>query len=179
MENVRPTENLRPTDGPRPIEPLSPVSREYFRTLPRRRVAAGLVIRDSDGCVLAVKPNYKEGWLLPGGTVDPGEAPRTAARREGREELGLDIEPGALLLIAHSAFPDPIGDGLSFLYDGGSLPDGASVTLQEEELIEWKFVRPEEFEEYFGSHGAVHVGAALTGLTEGRTLELEDGIELL
>ncbi|WP_334171744.1 NUDIX hydrolase [Sinomonas sp.] len=161
------------------MEDLSPVSREYFRTLPRRRVAAGLVIRDEEGCVLAVKPNYKEGWLLPGGTVDPGEAPRTAARREGREELGLDIEPGALLLIAHSAFPDPVGDGLVFLYDGGSLPDGAGVTLQEEELTEWRFVPPSEFEKYFGDHGALHVGAALTGLVEGRTLELEDGVELV
>ncbi|GHG52723.1 ADP-ribose pyrophosphatase [Sinomonas cellulolyticus] len=158
---------------------LSDVSREYFRTLPRRRVAAGLVIRNGDGCVLAVKPNYKEGWLLPGGTVDPGEAPRKAARREGREELGLDIEPGALLLIAHSAFPDPVGDGLSFLYDGGSLPEGASITLQEEELTEWRFVAPEQFEEHFGDHGALHIQAALTGLEEKRTLELEDGVEVL
>jgi 8-oxo-dGTP pyrophosphatase MutT (NUDIX family) len=161
------------------MEQLSPVSIEYFRTLPRRRVAAGLVIRDEDGRVLAVKPNYKEGWLLPGGTVDPGEAPRKAARREGREELGLDIEPGALLLIAHSAFPEPVGDGLSFLYDGGSLPDGAHVTLQEEELTEWRFVGPEEFVAYFGDHGALHIQAALTGLDEKRTLELEDGVEVL
>ena len=161
------------------LEDLSPVSREYFRTLPRRRVAAGLVIRDEEGCVLAVKPNYKEGWLMPGGTVDPGEAPRTAARREGREELGLDIEPGALLLIAHSAFPDPVGDGLVFLYDGGSLPDAAEIVLQEEELTEWKFVPPGAFEDYFGGHGAVHVRSALTGLAEGRTLELEDGVELV
>ncbi|MDQ4501446.1 NUDIX hydrolase [Sinomonas sp. ASV322] len=161
------------------MEHLSPVSREYFRTLPRRRVAAGLVIRDDEGRVLVVKPNYKEGWLLPGGTVDPGEAPRTAARREGREELGLDIEPGPLLLIAHSAFPDPVGDGLSFLYDGGLLPEGARVSLQEEELTEWKFLAPEDFESHFGEHGAQHVRAALTGLAEKRTLELEDGVEVL
>ncbi|GAB4097881.1 NUDIX hydrolase [Sinomonas halotolerans] len=161
------------------MEELSPASREYFRTLPRRRVAAGLVIRDEHGHVLAVKPNYKDGWLLPGGTVDPGEAPRKAARREGREELGLDIEPGALLLIAHSAFPDPVGDGLSFLYDGGSLPDGAQVTLQQDELTEWRFVGPDEFAEHFGDHGALHITAALTGLAEARTLELEDGEEVL
>lgn len=161
------------------MEDLSPVSREYFRTLPRRRVAAGLVIRDGEGRVLVVKPNYKDGWLLPGGTVDPGEAPRTAARREGREELGLDIEPGALLLVAHSAFPDPIGDGLSFLYDGGRLAEGAEVVLQEEELTEWKFLAVEDFESHFGAHGAQNVRSALTGLTEGRTLELEDGVELV
>jgi 8-oxo-dGTP pyrophosphatase MutT (NUDIX family) len=111
--------------------------------------------------------------------VDPGEAPRKAARREGREELGLDIEPGALLLIAHSAFPDPVGDGLSFLYDGGLLPEGAHVTLQEEELTEWRFIGVDEFPGYFGPQGAVHLEAALTGLNEKRTLELEDGVEVL
>jgi 8-oxo-dGTP pyrophosphatase MutT (NUDIX family) len=158
---------------------LSPESREYFRTLPRRRVAAGLVIRDDAGRILAVKPNYKDGWLLPGGTVDSGEAPRAAARREGREELGLDIIPGALLIIGHSAYPSPIGDGLNFLYDGGVLPAGATITLQEEELTEWRFVAETDLADYFGVHGAVHVSSALTGLREGRVVELQDREEVI
>ncbi|WFR85311.1 NUDIX hydrolase [Arthrobacter sp. Y-9] len=158
---------------------LSPESIEYFRTLPRRRVAAGLVIRDDEGRVLAVEPNYKEGWLLPGGTVDAGEAPRAAARREGREELGLDIQPGALLIIGHSAFPVPVGDGLNFLYDGGVLADGAEITLQEEELLSWRFVAEQDFPEYFGVHGALHVSSALRALREERVIELQDREEVL
>lgn len=158
---------------------LSPESREYFRTLPRRRVAAGLVIRDEAGRILAVKPNYKDGWLLPGGTVDAGEAPRAAARREGREELGLDIIPGPLLIIGHSAYPSPIGDGLTFLYDGGVLPAGTQITLQEEELTEWRFVAEAGLPDYFGVHGAFHVSSALTGLREGRVVELQDREEVL
>ncbi|MGO4455630.1 NUDIX domain-containing protein [Arthrobacter sp. RAF14] len=158
---------------------LSPESIEYFRTLPRRRVAAGLVIRDGEGRVLAVEPNYKEGWLLPGGTVDAGEAPRAAARREGREELGLDIVPGALLIIGHSAFPDPVGDGLNFLYDGGVLPEGTDISLQEEELLSWRFVAEQDLPEYFGVHGALHVSSALRALREERVIELQDREEIL
>jgi len=158
---------------------LSPESIEYFRTLPRRRVAAGLVIRDGEGRVLAVEPNYKEGWLLPGGTVDAGEAPRAAARREGREELGLDIVPGALLIIGHSAFPDPVGDGLNFLYDGGVLPQGTDISLQEEELLSWRFVAEQDLPEYFGVHGALHVSSALRALREERVIELQDREEIL
>ncbi|MFJ3958590.1 NUDIX domain-containing protein [Arthrobacter sp. NPDC090010] len=158
---------------------LSPESREYFRTLPRRRVAAGLVIRDDEGRVLAVEPNYKDGWLLPGGTVDAGEAPRAAARREGLEELGLDIPPGALLIIGHSAFPDPVGDGLNFLYDGGVLPAGTRIVLQEAELLSWRFVAESEFPAYFGVHGALHVSSALRALREGRVIELQDRDEVL
>jgi len=42
-------------------------------------------------------PELAGGWELPGGKVDPGEAPRDALRREIREELGTQIELGALL----------------------------------------------------------------------------------
>jgi 8-oxo-dGTP pyrophosphatase MutT (NUDIX family) len=36
-------------------------------------------------------------WALPGGRIDPSEAPVDAARRELCEELGLDLPPSAIL----------------------------------------------------------------------------------
>lgn len=36
-------------------------------------------------------------WALPGGRLDDGENPEEAARRELHEELGLQLEPGAVL----------------------------------------------------------------------------------
>ena len=36
-------------------------------------------------------------WALPGGRLDPGETPITAALREVREEINLDLAPDAVL----------------------------------------------------------------------------------
>jgi 8-oxo-dGTP diphosphatase len=42
-------------------------------------------------------PELAGGWELPGGKVEPGEDPRDALLREIREELGVEIELGALV----------------------------------------------------------------------------------
>jgi 8-oxo-dGTP diphosphatase len=63
----------------------------------RRRVAA-VVVRD--GRVLMVRERRRgptgrhdgaEYWVLPGGGVEPGEAPEEALVREVREEVGLEV----------------------------------------------------------------------------------------
>lgn len=39
--------------------------------------------------LLLVKSSYRHEWNLPGGSIEPGEAPDAAARRELEEEIGL------------------------------------------------------------------------------------------
>ena len=66
--------------------------------LPRKRAISQMLIRDADGRVLLCQLTYKRDWDLPGGVVEVGESPRLAVQREVEEELGLEVEPGGLLL---------------------------------------------------------------------------------
>jgi len=70
----------------------------------RPRVAgAYAVIRRRGGTPdeawLFVTNTYKPGLTLPGGGIARGESPRAAARRETREEVGLDFEPARFVAV--------------------------------------------------------------------------------
>src|SRR5438445_8735492 len=60
-----------------------------------RPVAAVAVVTLHEGCVLLVrrdKEPYRGMWSFPGGSIEPGETSREAARREALEETGLEVE---------------------------------------------------------------------------------------
>jgi 8-oxo-dGTP pyrophosphatase MutT (NUDIX family) len=50
-----------------------------------------MVERD-DGDVLLVRQSYRDGWATPGGLLHRGEEPAVGARREAKEEIGVDVE---------------------------------------------------------------------------------------
>ena len=67
------------------------------REEPLERDAARVLLLDAEDRVLLVSHVPDEGrrvWTAPGGGLEPDEDHLAAARRELREELGLDLEPG-------------------------------------------------------------------------------------
>lgn len=59
---------------------------------PTFSVGAMCVIERADGAVLLVRHSYRRRWGTPGGLLARGEAAIDAARREVREEVGLEVE---------------------------------------------------------------------------------------
>ncbi|MGW3421853.1 NUDIX domain-containing protein [Streptomyces phaeochromogenes] len=151
----------------------------YIAGLPRVLVGAAALLRDAEGRVLLVEPNYRDGWALPGGTVesDDGETPRQGARRETLEEIGLDLEIGRLLAVdwVPGTTRPPI---VAYLYDGGVLSEDQfkAIRLQEEELLSWRLVAREDLSEYIPGSLGGRVLASLDVLATGAgTVELENG----
>ncbi|MFB7891932.1 NUDIX hydrolase [Microbacterium sp. NPDC056044] len=84
------------------------------------RVAAYAVIVDEHDRLLLAHWNEgrRAAWTMPGGGLEPGEDPESAARREVREETGYRVELDGLLGI-HSRVIPP----------GRRLKPGADVPL--------------------------------------------------
>lgn len=107
-------------------------------------VAAGVLFVDEHERVLLVEPTYKPFWDLPGGMVEPGESPRTAAQREVKEELGFTITPGRLLVCDYLPPRPGRSEGLRFVFDGGSQAMGFAIFPDPRELRSWAWCTPAE-----------------------------------
>ncbi len=142
---------------------------------PPKYASAAAIIRDTDGRILIVNPTYKEGWELPGGIVEANESPRDGCARELREEIGLDISVGRMLVADYSDRARM--EGLHFVFNGGRLSETeiSAITLAEEELSEFAFVDLAEAKRRLVLGSSLRAPQAVAALEDGRARYLERG----
>jgi 8-oxo-dGTP pyrophosphatase MutT (NUDIX family) len=156
---------------------------QYYATLPKQIASGAVIFRDAANRVLLVATTYgAEKWELPGGALAEGESPWAGARREIKEELGLDVLPGRLLVVDWVP-PQPDGRPalVNNLFDGGVLDETqiAALRLDKRELKHMKFATRAESVGLMRPHMARRVAMCLDALDDGRTVYLENGFDPL
>lgn len=145
----------------------------------RKRVGADALVRDEQGRILLVDPQYKPDWDMPGGMAEANEPPLDALRRELTEELGLDIPASdmALLCLDWVSPHGPWDDSLMFIFDAGTLTAEqiARLRLADSELAAYEFCTPEQAQQRLRPYVWQRVHAALEALNAHHVAYLHDG----
>jgi ADP-ribose pyrophosphatase YjhB (NUDIX family) len=111
--------------------------------------SASVLPVDEKGRTLLVRhAGHDDGWGIVGGAIEPGESPATAAVREAREEISVDVEIVRLLDVLGG--PDyevsyPNGDRVAYVtavYEVRII--SGSPALGDGELSELAWFAPEE-----------------------------------
>ena len=121
-------------DGTVPTVPMVREALEHHRTARRQRLAAyALVVRGQE--VLLARHSARGPrpgtWSLPGGGVEHGEPPLEAARREVREETGLETTGLTLLGVRDEHFTGTAPDGREEDFHGVQVVYAATVGEQD------------------------------------------------
>jgi 8-oxo-dGTP diphosphatase len=137
---------------------------------------AGALITDETGAVLIVKQNYRDAWALPGGICEFGEPPHAGCEREVAEEVGIVGPAGRLLAVDWQPAAPDYGPGarpqMFFLFDGGILAADTTITLQYEELDEYRFEPQAGLAALLAPQVLRRVTAALSARASGATVYL-------
>lgn len=122
----------------------------FQKTLPKKRMGAGALIRNEKGEILLLQPTYKENWEIPGGIVETDESPYQACLREIKEELGIKIKVERLLCVDYNPPVKDYLESLMFIFDGGILSESqiAMIRIDSEEHHRFIFVSLKESKKY-------------------------------
>lgn len=150
---------------------------QWYASLPRFLASASALITDGTHTrVLAVKPNYRPFWNLPGGVMEADEPPHLCCAREVTEELGLSVPVGRLLVVDWVPPTDERPAWFGYIFDAGVLADPSSITLQADELDDHALLDPVEVRERMTENTANRIEAALHARTSGRVAYLHNGV---
>ena len=95
------------------------------------------------GRVLLVKNSYRAQLTLPGGYIRPREDRRTAAARELREEVGINVQPKRLVHAYHGTHVFEHRQDTLDIYEL-EVEAEPNVQVDNREVVRAEFVKPDE-----------------------------------
>lgn len=131
-----------------PDIPTEDARKRTDRAVPAHPATVRGLTCDHDGRWLIIRPTGDDRWHLPGGLIEQNESPAEACRREFREELGVDLEPGPLHAVGWNP---PLRPGrnarFTFIFHMGAHDAdalSAEIRPRAEELDSWRWAHPAE-----------------------------------
>lgn len=98
----------------------------YRNPIPAVDIVIELINRPNRPIILIERLNPPYGWAIPGGFADYGESMENTARREAKEETGLDVELVDLLNIYSAPDRDPRQHTVGIVYIATATGDPAA-----------------------------------------------------
>lgn len=147
----------------------------YEKLLTKRMGSGALILKD--GKALLVEPTYKDSYEIPGGIVEHDESPRDALIREIKEELGIDAEPGRLLVIEYQSGDEGKTESLMFVFEL-SLIDELKIKIPESELRSCHYAEPETWESKLTLPLSRRLKWAVDALASNTTFYIENGLRI-
>lgn len=143
---------------------------------PKKNMAAGALIFNTNNELLIVKPTYKKCWHLPGGVVERNESPIVACIREVKEECNLLIDPNIFVATCHCSDIDNEIDALLFIFSCNSINESIikEIKLPEDELEGFKFIEVSESRKYLDGIIANIAKEYVKNLNEIKTMYFEN-----
>jgi len=109
----------------------------------RPETTGALVAVWHHGRVLLVKNSYRPQLTLPGGYIRPREDRRTAAARELREEVGIQVQPKRLVHAYHGTHLFEHRQDTLDIYEL-EMDDAPNVQVDNREVVRAEFYTPDE-----------------------------------
>ena len=123
---------------------------------PRHRCGVGVVAFDDMERILLLRHVFhpRAPWGLPGGIMERREAPEACIKRELREETGLEVELGPIVL----AYREPNLDHVGIVYMARIVPGPIRLSS---EIMEAKWFDPADLPAPLRPFDSKGIGAAL------------------
>ncbi|MEV8100493.1 NUDIX hydrolase [Kitasatospora sp. NPDC085879] len=157
----------------------------YLTTIARPTSHGCFLVTDPQGRTLGMRSTIDPGvWNFPGGNVEHGETPFTAALREAEQELGIDLAAEnpevvarrRLVAVIHeqagTEYPVPV---CGYVFDGGVLTaeQQARIRLDPAEHTEWRFETAHDWHAHMNPARYQRLLQILRAHRSGRALYLE------
>lgn len=149
----------------------------YYKNLPKKRMAAGALIFNAKDEILFVKASYRDYWSLPGGVVEADESPKNACLREVKEEIGVDLKIIKFLCVDYISNRENKGENLQFFFCGGKMSENEikNIKVDGREIVEYKFMKIDEAFPLLNEKSKKRLPRCLEALKNNIAVYLENG----